>query len=241
MMVQEKQNKGVLYLIPTIISDNTEANVLPRQIIDTIKNLKYYLAENKRSARRFLRKVSPEIKIDELEISVLDKKTKREEIKNLIGPLLNGDNLGILSESGCPGIADPGSLAVEKAHELEVKVIPFVGPSSILLSLMASGLNGQHFTFHGYLPIDDNLLKQKLGRIETEVFRSGGTQIFIETPYRNKKMFKALKTYLGKDLKLCIASNLTGRNEFIKTMKILDWRESSMELDKVPSVFLLGK
>ena len=241
MIVQGKQNKGLLYLIPTIISNNTETNVLPRQIIDTIKNLKYYLVENQRSARRFFKRVLPEIKLDEIKISVLDKKTKREDIKVLISPLLNGDDLGILSDSGCPGIADPGSLVVEKAHEMEIKVIPLVGPSSILLSIMASGFNGQHFTFHGYLPIEDNLLKQKLKQIETEIFKSGAAQIFIETPYRNQRLLKALTTHLNNNVKLCIASNLTGKNEYIKTMSISKWREATIEFHKVPAVFLLGK
>jgi 16S rRNA (cytidine1402-2'-O)-methyltransferase len=231
-------SKGTLYLIPTIVSDDTQAQVIPTQVRDVLPNVRYFLAENVRTARRYLSSLKIYDSIENLKIEVLDKDTEFSQLDGLFTPVLNGQNIGILSESGCPGVADPGSLAVRFAHQHQINVVPLVGPSSILLALMASGLNGQRFAFHGYLPIEAKETSKAIKEFEKESKQKNQTQIFIETPYRNNNVFAALKANLGENVLLCVASDLTGSNEFVKTQSIKKWKEHQHEWKKVPTVFL---
>lgn len=231
-------NKGTAYLIPTIISEDSQVQVIPAQVREVLPNIQYFLAENIRTARRYLSSLRVYDSIESLQIEVLDKDTEFSQLDGLFVPVMNGQNVGILSESGCPGVADPGALAVRFAHQHQINVVPLVGPSSILLALMASGLNGQHFSFHGYLPIEAKEAAKTIKEFERESKRKDQTQIFIETPYRNNNVFTLLKANLGENVLLCIASDLTGANEFIKTQSIKKWKENMYDWKKVPTVFL---
>ncbi len=231
-------SKGKLYLIPTIISDDTQEKVIPTQVRVVLHGLQHFLAEDVRTARRYLSSLKIYDSIESLSIEVLDKDTQIHQLEELCAPMFSGKNLGILSDSGCPGVADPGALAARFAHQHQIEVVPLVGPSSILLALMASGLNGQHFAFHGYLPIESKEGAKTIKEFERESKQKNQTQIFIETPYRNNNIFSALKTNLGENTLLCVASDITGLNEFIKTQSIKKWKESQYEWKKVPTVFL---
>ena len=230
--------KGILYLIPTIIADDTQAQVIPAQVRNALADLRYFLAEDVRTARRYLSSLKLFDSIESLQIEVLDKDTQFSQLEALFTPILNGQSVGILSESGCPGVADPGALAVRFAHQHQINVVPLVGPSSILLALLASGLNGQHFAFHGYLPIEAKESGKAIKEFEKESKQKNQTQIFIETPFRNNNVFNLLKGNLVDHTLLCVASDITGTNEFIKTQSIKKWKESSHEWKKVPTVFL---
>jgi len=231
------QFKRTLYLIPTILADDTQNQVLSPQIIDTIKNLNIFFVENVRTARRFISSLKLGKVIDELTFFELDKDTPEE---------LTGERLlrltqdaGILSEAGCPGIADPGAVAVSIAHKLDIQVVPLVGPSSILLALMSSGMSGQSFVFHGYLPIDKMERKKALQQLERDA-RRGQTQIFMETPFRNNQLFEAIMETCTSEMLLCIACNVTGTDEFIKTLTVRNWKTARPDLHKKPTIFLLG-
>ena len=230
--------KGKLYLIPTIIADDTQTLVIPAQVRQALPGIHHFLAEDVRTSRRYLSSLKIYDSIESLQIEVLDKDTVFNQLEALFTPVLNGQNIGILSESGCPGVADPGALAVRFAHQNQIEVVPLVGPSSILLSLMASGLNGQHFAFHGYLPIETKESGKAIKEFERESKQKNQTQIFIETPYRNNNVFHALKTNLVDNTLLCVASDITGANELIKTQSIKKWKEGRFEWKKVPTVFL---
>lgn len=230
--------KGKLFLIPTVIADDTQAQVIPGHVRDALKDLRYFLVEDLRTARRYLSSLKIYDSIESLQIEVLNKDTQVSQLGALFTPVLNGKSVGILSESGCPGVADPGALAVRFAHENQIEVVPLVGPSSILLALMASGLNGQHFAFHGYLPIEAKESGKAIKEFERESKHKNQTQIFIETPYRNNSVFNVLKANLGDNTLLCVASDITSANEFIKTQAIKTWKESPHEWKKVPTVFL---
>lgn len=229
---------GKLYIIPSVIADDT-SEVIPQQVRDVLLNTNYFLAENIRTARRYISSLKLGITIEELHFEILDKKTNPEQLNNLLKPLLNGQNVGILSESGCPGIADPGALAVAYAQQKDIEVIPLVGPSSILLSLMASGFNGQKFCFHGYLPIDQGKLENEIKKLDSESRKFNQTQIFIETPYRNNQLLKALIQSCSSSTLLCVAKDITSANSFIKTKRIADWKKMKIDLHKIPTVFLL--
>lgn len=231
-------SKGRLYVIPTVIADNQESTI-PQHVLSVIKGTNVFLVENIRTARRYISSLKLGLIIEDLEFSVLDKKTADEELSRLMQPLLKGTDIGILSESGCPGIADPGAKAVEWAHKHNVKVVPLVGPSSLLLALMGSGFNGQKFCFHGYLPIDKKPLEAEIRRLVTESSRFNQTQIFIETPYRNNQLLKTMLSICDNSTQLCIARDLTGAKEFIETHSIKDWKGQDIDLHKVPTVFLL--
>jgi len=229
---------GDLYLIPTIISEGTERAVIPLFVFEKLKSIRYFLAEDVRTARRYLSSLKIYESIESLNFTVLNKDTKETEIEKMFAPVFAGEHLGILSESGCPGVADPGSLAVNFAHRKNIRVIPFVGPSSILLALMASGLNGQQFAFHGYLPIDSKECSQKIKTLEKESSTKGQTQIFIETPFRNNQVLKNLLQSLNGSTQLSIALDLTGKNEFIKTQSVSEWKKNIPQLPKEPAVLL---
>jgi len=231
-------SKGTVYLIPTIISDDTQRQVIPGKIPDVLPSIHYFLAENVRTARRYLSSLKVYESIESLKIEVLDKDTEPGQLKGLFAPIMSGQNVGILSESGCPGVADPGAMAVQFAHQNQIRVVPLVGPSSILLALMASGLNGQRFAFHGYLPIEAKEGSKAIKEFEKESKQKNQTQIFIETPYRNNSVFSALLANLGENVLLCVASDLTGANELIKTQSIKKWKDQMHEWKKAPTVFL---
>jgi 16S rRNA (cytidine1402-2'-O)-methyltransferase len=231
-------SSGKLYLIPNIIAENTQDAVITAQIRAALPGITYFLAEDVRSARRFLSSLKIYESIEPLHFEVLDKDTDPSVVKSLLSPLLAGEDMGIISESGCPGIADPGAIAVRYAHENNIQVIPLVGPSSILLALMASGLNGQQFVFHGYLPIDSKEAERTIRNLERDSKQKNQTQVFIETPYRSNTLFQLLLKTLDKDTLLCLAVNLTGENEQIKTASVKKWRTTNIVLSKDPAVFL---
>lgn len=232
--------KGILYLIPTVIASGTEAKVLPPELKVLCNRLNYYLAENIRTARRCLSAMNIDRAIEDLEFKELSKKTPATEIASLMAPILQGESIGIMSEAGCPGIADPGAAAVEYAHQNGIQVIPFVGPSSIFLALMASGFSGQSFAFSGYLPIDKAEKIQSIKHLEHLATKLNQTQIFMETPYRNNQLLEDLLKNCSADLKLCIARDITGNNEMIMTDTIRNWKKKKTDLHKQPCIFLIG-
>ena len=236
---------GKIYLIPNIISKGTEHQSIPPLILSVIQDIDYFLVEDIRTARRYLSnlfKLLPESrrkKIEALQFEVLSKKTNDEEIHELINPILSGKDAGVISESGCPGIADPGSLLVSHAHRHNIRVQPISGPSSIFLALMGSGMNGQSFIFHGYLPIDNVKLKQKIRSLENDSAREHRSQIFIETPYRNNKLFQTILKVCNPHTRLCIAMDVTGPFELIRTQTISEWKNDPWRPSKIPVVFLI--
>jgi 16S rRNA (cytidine1402-2'-O)-methyltransferase len=229
--------RGKLYLIPCPISDEA-LSTIPMQTIEVVKQLDYFLAEDVRTARRYLSSLKVFPSIEALQFRVLNKDTKESELSELLKPLQEGKSVGVLSESGCPGIADPGALAARYAHQNNVDVIPLTGPSSILLALMASGLNGQRFAFHGYLPVDAKEAGIKIKELERESKVKNQTQIFIETPYRNNAVFDHLLKNLHMETRLTIALDITGKEECIKTKKVNQWKKEFTEWRKSPAVFL---
>lgn len=234
--------KGTLYLIPNVISDDTADWVIPVEVKLLIQNLRHFIAEDLRTARRYLRKIGYTADYDtDTNFYLLNKHTPHGEIPDFILPLLNGQNVGILSESGVPCVADPGNIVVAAAQELDIQVKPLVGPSSILLSLMASGFNGQNFAFVGYLPIQEKEKKDKIKALENRILKEDQTQIFIETPYRNQKLFESLLSTCRADLKLCIARDISGPHEKILTRTIAEWRAQKFDINKVNAIFLLYK
>lgn len=233
---------GILYLIPTTLGDCALSKVLPDGNTSIIKDLKVFIVENIRTARRFLKQVDHDIIIDELQFFELNQHTDLNQISKYLEPLETGQNIGIISEAGCPAIADPGADIVALAQLKKIKVVPLVGPSSILLSLMASGFNGQSFAFHGYLPIEKGQRSDKLKQLERRIYNEQQTQLFIETPYRNKQMLEELLKSLQPQTKLCIAVDITSNNEDIRTKTISEWRTSpTPELHKRPCIFLIYK
>lgn len=232
--------KGKLYLIPNVLAENTANDVIAPQVKAVIKNTSYYLVENLRTARRYISSLKLGITIEALRMDILDKKTKAHQMKDLMGPLLDGHDMGVISEAGCPGIADPGALAVAYAHQKGIQVVPLPGPSSMFMALMASGLNGQSFAFLGYIPIDKKNRIEAIRSIEQDSMKFGRTQIFMETPFRNNHLFEDLKSTLGPNTRVCIAKNITGADEFIQTKTVAEWKKTKIDLHKVPTVFLLN-
>ncbi len=230
--------KGKLYLIPNVISESTEEMVIPIGVKTVLKDLSYFLAEDVRTARRYLSSLNIYLSIEALQFQVLNKDTSPQVLAELMQPIKEGHNIGILSESGCPGIADPGALAVEYAHQQNIQVVPLVGPSSILLALIASGLNGQQFAFHGYLPIDAKEAQQKIKELERESKIKNQTQIFIETPYRNNSVYDHFLKSLQATTRLTIALDLTGKNETVLNKTINQWKKANVNWPKSPAVFL---
>ena len=233
---------GTLYLIPTTLSDCELLHVLPDGNTPIIRKLKVFIVENIRTARRFLKQVDSNIIIDELQFFELNQHTDLNHINKYLEPLLKGEDVGIISEAGCPAIADPGANIVALAQAQKIKVVPLVGPSSILLSLMASGFNGQSFAFHGYLPIEKGQRVDKLKQLERRIYSEQQTQLFIETPYRNRQMVDELLKSLQPQTKLCIAVDITSDTEDIRTKTISEWKKSVIpELHKRPCIFLIYK
>ena len=229
-------NKGNIYLIPLPIAalDEFKSDSYPLQNEQIINQLNYFAVENIRTARRFLKKINRNIDIDQLHFIELNKKTTDEELSIIIKILKEGDNVGVMSESGCPGIADPGQEICKRAHQDNIRVIPLIGPSSILMALMASGLNGQQFTFHGYLPIKENEITQKLNKLT----KIPGAHIFIETPYRNAKLLQILVEKLPKNKRLCVAMDVNGKNEKIITKEVHEMKDVELYIKKQPTIFI---
>ena len=229
-------NKGNIYLIPLPIAalDEFKSDSYPLQNAQIINQLNYFAVENIRTARRFLKKINRNIDIDQLHFIELNKKTTDEELSIIIKILKEGDDVGVMSESGCPGIADPGQEICKLAHHDNIRVIPLIGPSSILMALMASGLNGQQFTFHGYLPIKENEITQKLNKLT----KIPGAHIFIETPYRNAKLLQILVEKLPKNKRLCVAVDVNGKNEKIITKEVHEMKDVELYIKKQPTIFI---
>ena len=231
---------GTLYLIPCTLGDTPAEQVLPQHVIDVARKLRHFVVEQPKTARQFLAALKPEQPIQTLHFSILNEHTGPGELAGLLAPLLAGEDAGIISEAGCPGIADPGADLVNLAHRHGIRVVPLVGPSSILLALMASGLNGQCFAFHGYLPIENAERKTAIQALEAESARRRQTQLFIETPYRNEKMFGALLAHCRPQTLLCVATDITLPGEQIRTRSIAQWKtQPAPQLNKRPSLFLL--
>ena len=229
-------NKGNIYLIPLPITalDEFKSDSYPLQNAQIINQLNYFAVENIRTARRFLKKINRNIDIDQLHFIELNKKTTDEELSIIIKILKEGDDVGVMSESGCPGIADPGQEICKRAHQDNIRIIPLIGPSSILMALMASGLNGQQFTFHGYLPIKENEITQKLNKLT----KIPGAHIFIETPYRNAKLLQILVEKLPKNKRLCVAMDVNGKNEKIITKEVHEMKDVELYIKKQPTIFI---
>jgi 16S rRNA (cytidine1402-2'-O)-methyltransferase len=234
-----KQKKGKLYLIPTPLADNTLDKVLTSQMQEVIKMLDYFLVENVRTARRFISSLKLGISIETLRFELLNKDTESADVERLCAGLLAGNDIGVMSEAGCPGIADPGNLAVAFAHRHHVEVIPLTGPSSVFMALMASGFNGQSFVFHGYLPLEKDKRPQKIKEVEAAAYQLGQTQIFMETPYRNDQLLKDLIDCCKPNTKLCVARDITGADQSIRTKSIRDWGKTKISLHKSPCIFVL--
>lgn len=229
-----------LYLIPNTLGGDNPDEVIPAGVLSLIHELQYFIVENERNARRFLIKCGYNKPIDDIHFYILNKHTQTDEKKEYLKLCATGKDMGIITEAGLPGIADPGAEIVDMAHKKNIRVIPLTGPSSILLALIASGLNGQEFTFHGYLPVNSLERKNKIKDLELKVRKARTTQIFIETPYRNNSMFTSLLESCSPDTNLCIACDITLPTEFIKTLKVKEWKKERVDLHKRPSIFLLG-
>ena len=232
---------GKIYLIPNTLGGESTTDILPAEVIQQAIQLRYFAVEDIKSARRLLRKMDRSFPIDECTFFELNKRTEKSNLHKIIREAKAGNNIGIISEAGCPGIADPGAELISLAHEDKIQVCPMVGPSSILLSLIASGFNGQHFSFHGYLPKERKDRVRRLKDFEADSRRNGSTHIFMDTPFRNMNVLDDLLNDLSDHTMLCIASNLTLHEERIQTMSIKDWGENAYDLARIPAMFLIGQ
>lgn len=234
-------NKPTLYLFPSNLSDAPVTDVLPAVNIELISGVKHFIVENVRTARRFLKKCNRDIDIDTLSFSVLNVNTDPAAIPSMLAPMEAGCDMGVISEAGCPAVADPGALAAAEAHRRGYRVMPLTGPSSILLSLMGSGFNGQSFTFLGYLPIHSSERAAALKQMHADIMRNDRTQIFIETPYRNNRLITDIISTLPATTRLCVATDLTGPSQRIITLTLAQWKSRQLDFDKTPAIFLLYK
>lgn len=229
-----------LYLFPVPLDNDAPiGRALPPHNLQPLRQIRHFVVENIRSARRFLKKCDRDIDIDTLEFTILDEHTRPEDVPQMLRPLEEGHPIGVISEAGCPAVADPGADLVAVAQRKGLKVVPLVGPSSILLALMGSGFNGQSFAFNGYLPIHQPQRAAKLKEMERRIVKERQTQIFIETPYRNNRLIAELATSLHPDRLLCVASDLTGEKERIITLPLSKWNRQKLDFDKIPAIFLL--
>lgn len=232
---------GTLFLIPVPLAENVSAKSYTPYLVETINHINEYIVENSKTARRFLKEAGLKTPQSGLIVHDYGKHNRDSDIKEFFAGLLAGKDVGLMSEAGCPGVADPGSEIVAYAHKRGIKVIPLAGPSSILLALMASGFNGQSFTFHGYLPIDKLQRASKIKELEAHAERHNQTQIFIETPFRNNPMLEEILKSCKPETKLCIACDLTSEDEFIQTKTVKEWKAKVPELHKKPAIFLIFK
>ena len=229
---------GILFLIPNTLGENAPDEVIPQKVIETAKRLRHFIVEDVRTVRRYLRRIDRTFPIDDSQFFELNQHTDRSKIEPYIKPLLDGNDMGIISEAGCPAVADPGADIVALAHRKGIRVVPLVGPSSILLAQMASGFNGQSFAFVGYLPIEAAERQKRLRKLEHRAKEENQTQLFIETPYRNMKLFDELTATLKGDTRLCIACDITLESEYIETRTIGEWKQKKpQDLNKRPTIF----
>jgi len=232
---------GKLYLIPTTLGETEPLEVMPLSVKKVVEQIDYYIVENEKSARRFIKKISPKKQQPSLHIMLLDKYAEDLETSKYLDICQQGINVGLLSEAGVPAVADPGATIVKLAHQKNIQVVPLVGPSSILMAMMSSGMNGQNFAFNGYLPIDKGDRKRAVKDLEKLSNDKNQSQIFIETPYRNEKLFADLKVFLSPTTYLCIAADITLPTEYIKTMMAKDWKHQLPDLHKKPAIFIIHK
>lgn len=232
---------GTLYLIPVMLGDTAANEVVPASVIRAVSLIDDYVVENSKVARKFIKAMVPEKVQATLQLFELNKHTNSNELKSFIQPLLEGKNMGLMSDAGCPGVADPGAVIVAMAHEKGIKVVPLVGPSSILLSLMGSGMNGQSFTFNGYLPIDKTDKRTMLKNLEKWSFERNQSQLFIETPYRNNQLIEEMVQVLHPNTLLCVACDLTLPTEIMLTKPISFWKKHKIDLHKRPCIFIIHK
>lgn len=230
-----------LYLIPVTLGETSIEQVLPSYNKEIILGIKHFIVENVRTARRFLKKTDPAIDIDTLTFYTLNKHTSADEVSKYLAPIAKSESMGIISEAGCPAIADPGADVVAIAQRNNIKVVPLVGPSSILMSVMGSGFNGQSFAFHGYLPIDAEQRAKRIKTLESRIYTEDQTQLFIETPYRNNKLAEEIIKTCKPSTKLCIAADITCPDEYIKTRSVKEWAGKIPDLSKRPCIFLIYK
>ncbi|NEW78766.1 MAG: SAM-dependent methyltransferase [Gelidibacter sp.] len=233
--------RGFLYLIPTTLGDNEPMEVLPVLVKEMIEKLDCFIVENEKTARKFIKRIAPGKSQPSLTIFSLDKYADKLEVSTYLDVCSKGISVGLLSEAGVPAIADPGAEIVKLAHQKNIRVIPLVGPSSIILAMMASGFNGQNFAFNGYLPIDASERRESIKSLEKLSKDKNQSQIFIETPYRNEKLFIDLKSTLNPSTKLCVACDITLAGEYIKTLEIKDWKNEHPDLQKRPTIFIIHK
>lgn len=234
-------SKGKLYLVPVTLGGDQIEDIVPSLVIKKAISLRYFAVENIKIARRYLRKIDRNFPIDDCIFFILNKKTEKAEIYPMIDVILEGNDLGVMSDAGCPGIADPGAELVAIAHDKGILVKPLVGPSSILLALMGSGFSGQEFTFHGYLPKDRKDRIKSLKNFEHDTRRRGISNIFMDTPFRNMNVLDDLLNELADHTMLCVASDITMRSENIQTLSIKEWRKRAYDLNKRPTIFIIGK
>lgn len=232
---------STLYLFPTLLGDTTIDSVLPQTNTQILETIRHFIVEDVRSARRFIRKCLPTSNIDEMTFFLLNEHTRSEEVNSFLQPLKDGFSMGVLSEAGCPAIADPGADVVALAQQQNFKVVPLVGPSSILMALMASGFNGQSFAFNGYLPVQSSDKQKVFKKLENRIVNEHQTQIFIETPYRNAKTLTDILSFCPPEMKLCIAADISCNSEFIKTRTLREWKKQLPDLTKRPTIFILYK
>lgn len=232
---------GRLFLLPTTLGDNEPLDVLPATVQKQVERINIFVAENEKTARRAIKKLVPEKSQPSLDFFLLNKHTDPADIPSFLKACKEGKDVGLLSEAGCPGVADPGAEVVKIAHREGIQVIPMVGPSSILLAMMASGMNGQNFAFNGYLPIDKTARKNEIKGLEKLSLEKNQAQVFIETPYRNNKMLEDLVQILHPGTRICVACDLTLKTEFVVTKTVSEWRKTKVDLHKRPSIFILQK
>lgn len=230
-----------LYLLPVTLGETPIERVLPSYNKEIILNIKHFIVEDVRSARRFLKKVDASVDINSLTFYELNKHTLPEAISDYLRPLADGHSMGVISEAGCPAVADPGADVVAIAQRKRLKVVPLVGPSSIILSVMGAGFNGQNFAFNGYLPIDPAERARRLKELENRVYQENQTQLFIETPYRNQKLMEEILHVCRPQTRLCIAANITCEGECIQTRTVKEWKGHLPDLNKIPCIFLIYK
>jgi len=231
--------KGVLYLIPVPLAENASAKSFTPYLIDTINAIDTYIVENEKTARKSLKEAGLKMPQSELTIHDYGKHKRNDSMVPYFKELMTGKDVGLMSEAGCPGVADPGAEIVSEAHKRGIKVVPLVGPNSLLLALMASGFNGQSFTFHGYLPIDKVERVKKIKELEKTAEKEKQTQLFIETPFRNNHLFEDIIKNTAAQTMLCVACNITGEDEFIRSQSVGQWRAEKIDLHKKPTIFLI--
>lgn len=232
-------HKGKLYLIPNLLGDVQPLTVLPLSVKAAIEKIDYYIVEHEKDARRFIKNVVSHKKQPKLKFRQLNKFTTADEIPTMLDPCFEGHDVGLISDAGCPGVADPGARIVQLAHRFNIKVKPLVGPSSILLGMMASGLNGQNFAFNGYLPIEKDERKRELKRLEKLSKQMDQSQLFIETPYRNNQLLHGMLESLHPETQICVACDLTLPTQFIKTTTVDEWKKIKVDLQKRPTLFII--